>query len=74
MLELAQFAAEGKLKSGRNAKLPRQSFLPQDLFAILPQDLLSSIIGLLDVKGLLSLQECDRRLQRLAVSVCCSCL
>lgn len=69
MLQFAQFVAEHALGSGRigSAKLAKGPC--QDLLALLPDDiLLSSIIAVLDVKALLALQQCDKRLQRLAVS------
>lgn len=71
MLSFAQSLVEHALGSGRcNEKKMARHARRKDYFAALPDDLLSSIIGLLDVKSLLSLQQCDKRLRKLAVSGC----
>jgi hypothetical protein len=75
MLQFAQSVVEQALGSGRHgsAKVSKQD-RGKEFFNLLPDDLLSSMIGLLDVKALLCLQQCDKRLQRLAVSgICSSC-
>jgi hypothetical protein len=75
MIQFAQSVVEQALGSGRHgsAKVSKQD-RGKEFFTLLPDDLLSSVIGLLDVKALLCLQQCDKRLQRLAVSgICSSC-
>jgi hypothetical protein len=69
MLSIAQSLMAHVPGSGSrcNAKLSKQD-RAKDSFHLIPDDLLSSVIGLLDVKALLCLQQCDKRLQRLAVS------
>lgn len=67
MLHTPQFLVGRELGSARHSqpKATKQDHYP---LALLPVDLLASIIALLDVKALLCVQQCDRRLLRLAVS------
>jgi hypothetical protein len=67
MLEAPQLLMDQELGSalGQSHKVKKQD---HSFLSLLPGDLLASIIALLDVKALLCVQQCDKRLLRLAVS------
>lgn len=67
MLHAPQLLVGRELGSARHIQ-PKAAKCGASPLALLPVDLLASIIALLDVKALLCVQQCDRRLLRLAVS------
>lgn len=67
MSQAPQLLVDRELGSARHSQ-PKAAKQDHSPLALLPVDLLASIIALLDVKALLCVQQCDRRLLRLAVS------
>jgi hypothetical protein len=64
--------APGSGRASGSSKAPKSGpCREKEVFSLLPDDLLASMIACLDVKALLCLQQCDKRLARLAVSGIC---